>query len=319
MPPATVGPNVARPGDPHGVVVTGADPPPAGLPRIIPSAWAGWPAEWWTPSWGGHVERLTDTAWTCVDLNASVLSTMPPYLVGAPPSIDAGWLTNPNPETYASWEEFCKSLFWDFQLGEVFVLATARYSSGWPARFHVVPGWAVEVEIEAGLRRYRIGGEDVSGDILHLRYCGSVDDARGHGPLEAGRSALIAETLLRRYATGFAAAGGVPSSVLEHPEELTAKQSADLKEQWILSRMSGLGEPAVLSGGVTWKAHSGQPEGVRRRGALGDELEPNRGATRGAAVPRRPAVRWRLDDVPKRELHISISTTARVCGRRLRR
>ena len=55
----------------------------------------------------------------------------------------ADWLTNPDPDVYTSWEEFAKQLFWDYQLGEAFVLATARYATGWPARFHVVPPWYV--------------------------------------------------------------------------------------------------------------------------------------------------------------------------------
>ena len=77
-------------------------------------------------------------------------------------------------------------MFWDYQLGEAFVIATSYYATGWPSRFHVVPPWAVEVDMVDGRRRYTIGREDVTGDMLHIRYQGSVDDAHGHGPLEAG-------------------------------------------------------------------------------------------------------------------------------------
>jgi phage portal protein BeeE len=68
------------------------------------------------------------------------------------------------------------------------------------------------------------------------------------------------EGLLQRYAAGWANAGGVPPSVLEHPEELTAAQSAELKAQWIAARLNALGEPAVLSGGVTWKPTAVNPK-----------------------------------------------------------
>ena len=223
--------------------------------------WSGWPADWYTPNWSGHVARLTDTAWYCVDLNASVLASMPPYLVDAAPDLDAAWLTNPDPDIYTSWEEFAKQLFWDYQLGEAFVIVTARYRTGWPARFHVVPPWALNIEIDrSGLRRYSIGQEDVTDDVLHIRYSSTVSDAHGHGPLEAGAGRVIAAELFARYATGIASAGGVPPSVLTHPEELTAQQSADLKAQWIEARLSGLGEPAVLSGGVEWKPTALNPE-----------------------------------------------------------
>jgi len=197
--------------------------------------------------------RLSDTAWVCIDLNASVLASMPPYLVGAADSLDDEWLVNPDPDLYTSWEEFAKQVFWDYQLGEAFVLATARYATGWPARFHVVPPWYVNVEMAEGRRRYYIGDVEVTPDVLHIRYSSRVDDARGHGPLEAASTRLIAADVLARYGYGLAASGGVPSSVLEHPDELNAEQSAHLREQWVIARQSALGEPAVLSGGVTWK------------------------------------------------------------------
>jgi len=260
VPPATVGPPAARSGDPHGLTVQGDDPPAWIPPRIRPSAWSGWPAEWATPNWGGQFASLTDTAWMCIDLNSSLLSTMPPYLVGAAESLSSDWLNNPQPETYASWEEFMKQLAWDYQLGEAFVLATARYSTGWPARFHVVPPWFVNVEIMEGVRTYRIGGIDVTDDMLHIRYQSNVSDAHGHGPLEAGQGRLVAAQVLSRYATTLAAGGGIPSSVLEHPDELSAEQSELLKAQWVQARMSSIGEPAVLSGGVKWTATQLDPE-----------------------------------------------------------
>jgi HK97 family phage portal protein len=257
--PGTVGPPNVNPGDPDGVIVEQGIPgvPP---PTIVPSAWSGWPAEWW-PVWG-NVSRqgLTDIAWKCLDLNSSLLSTMPPYLVDAAPTLDSDWLNNPEPLIYTSWEEFAKQLFWDYQLGEAFVLALTRYATGWPARFRVIPPWMVEVDMDAGTRRYRIGGRDVTSDMLHVRYSSTIDDAHGHGPLEAGASRLIAADVFARYATSFAAAGGVPTSVLEHPEELTAAQAAALQAQWVQARTSSIGEPAVLSGGVTWSATQINPK-----------------------------------------------------------
>src|SRR5262245_33276818 len=250
--PASVGPPDADPGDPHGLTLD--FPPMAGasLPPIIPSAWDGWPAEWGMPWWNGQSgAALTDTAWACLDLNSSVLSTMPPYLVGNE-DVDSQWLVNPDADVYTSWEEFSKQLFWDYQLGEDFVLATARYATGYPARFHVVPPWAVEVNMAGGGRAYSIGQVDVTADMLHVRYQGSVDDAHGHGPLEAGSTRLIADQILGRYVSLFAQAGGVPTSVLTHPEELTADQAATLQAQWVQARASTLGEPAVLSVGVTY-------------------------------------------------------------------
>lgn len=258
--PGTVGPPAATAGDPHGVTVEAPSDPAWWPPStIVPSAWSGWPADWLTPQWNGALQPLTDTAWTCLDLNASLLATMPPYLVNAAPSLDASWMTNPDPDHYTSWEEFCKALTWDFQLGEVFVIATARYASGFPARFHVVPPWAVQVEIEDGRRTYTIGGADVSADLLHIRYTSQVGDAHGHGPLEVGRARLVQAAVLARYASEFAASGGIPASVLTHPEELTKDQASELQAQWVQARISRIGQPAVLSGGVGFQTVQANP------------------------------------------------------------
>jgi HK97 family phage portal protein len=256
VPPATVGPPAVTPGDPHGVTVS--EPAPPSTPRLPPprvQPWSGWPAEWSTPNWGGSsMASLTDTAWACIDLNSSVLATMPPYLVDAAPSLSADWLTNPDPDLYTSWEEFTKQLFWDYQaVGEAFVLPTAFYATGWPARFHVVPPWLVQISLENGRRTYMIGALDVTDELLHIRYQSTVWDLHGHGPLEAGAGRLVAAQVLAQYATSLAANGGVPPSVLEHPEELSADQSELLKAQWVAARQSSIGEPAVLSGGLTWK------------------------------------------------------------------
>jgi phage portal protein BeeE len=96
-----------------------------------------------------------------------------------------------------------------------------------------------------------MGALDVTDDILHIRYKATTHDLHGHGPLEVGQARLIADQMLVSYAQGFLNSGGVPVSILSHPEPLTPAQSAELKSEWILARQSNFGEPAVLSGGVT--------------------------------------------------------------------
>jgi HK97 family phage portal protein len=261
VPPSTVGPDqLVTPGDPHGVTIAGPDTTSGPPPRILPSAWSGWPAGWWPPYWQGFGgSSLTDVAWMCIDRNASILQAMPPYLTYDRPNrsspVNADWINNPDPDLYTSWEEAAKQVFWDYQaVGEVFILATGRYATGWPARFHVVAPWYVQVEVRDGRRVYSIGNVDVTADMLHVRYQSVVGDAHGHGPLEAGGMRAQAADMLAQYGAGLATNGGVPSSILQHPEELSADQAATLQAQWVQARLSTLGEPAVLSGGVTWQA-----------------------------------------------------------------
>jgi len=257
--PGTVGPPSATPGDPFGFEVATPPPGPPPVPVSRPAAWSGWPAEWNTPAWDTQYQTLADTAWACLDLNSSVLATMPPYLTGAATSLPADWLNNPDPDLYASWEDFAKALFWEYQLGEVFLVATAYYANGYPARFHVLEQWAVNAEMDGARRRYTVGGRDVTADTLHIRYRSRTGNARGEGPLDAGASRVIAAEVLTRYATNLVSSGGIPPGTLEHPDELSADQAADLQNQWLTARLSSLGLPAVLSGGVKFNTAAYSP------------------------------------------------------------
>jgi phage portal protein BeeE len=106
--------------------------------------------------------------------------------------------------------------------------------------------------MDDGFRRYRIGGEDVTPDIRHIRYQAAIGDAHGHGPLEAGRSRVVAAQMLAQYATKLAS-GMVPPGILVHPEEQDDAQALKRKSDWVAARMASVGEPAVLSGGIEYK------------------------------------------------------------------
>lgn len=253
IPPGTVGASTYEPGDPNGVEVVGDGIAARPFATVQASPWSGWPADWNTPAWGGRVNELVDVAWSCLDLNSSVISAMPPYLVGASPGLPVGWLENPDPDIYTSWEEFAKQLLWDYQMCEAFVLCTARYSNGFPARFHVVAPWMVNVDIVNGLREYSIGASYVPpDDILHIRYKSTAEDAHGHGPLEAGRYRVVAAGALLRYATTLVTSGGIPPGILEvEGSLLTANEATELQNQW--HDAERLGRIRVASGGAKWR------------------------------------------------------------------
>ena len=131
--PDSVGPTY-RPGDPHGVTLDDPTGPVNNrMAAVVTSPWDGWPAQWATPAWGSAsstLEQLTDVAWAALDLNSSVLSAMPVYRTRSgrvlPPTT---WMANPDPDIYTDWSEFAKQLFWEFQLGEAFVLQKDRPNS----------------------------------------------------------------------------------------------------------------------------------------------------------------------------------------------
>jgi HK97 family phage portal protein len=254
--PDSVGPTYS-PGDPDGFEFEDAEPSSNRMAAVVTSPWDGWPANWATPAWGQmgpKFEELVDTAWAALDLNASVLSAMPPYRTRNGRVLEPmTWMGNPDPSIYSSWAEFAKQLFWDFQLGEAFVLPMARAADGFPYNFRVIAPWLMNVEMRNGRREYKLGSLDVTDDVLHIRYKSTTDNARGVGPLESGKARLVAAGVLARYATEIAEGGGIPYYALEVPRRLTKSEADDLLQQWWDSRTRNLGKPAVLSGGVTAK------------------------------------------------------------------
>lgn len=255
--PGTVSEPDWTPGNPDGFEVEGEDTYSRSLPALSPSPWSGWPAEWGTPNWQSGFRRLVDTAWACLDLNASVLASMPVYRTRSSRIVDPlSWMLNPDTAIYTSWEEFAKQLFWDYQLGEAFVMPSDFFANGKPSTFRVIPPWMVNVEMGAGRRFYRIGGVDVTGDVLHVRYQSTTDDAHGHGPLEVSGARMVAAEVLARYATNLAETGGTTKEWLVTEKLLNRQQANALLDQWIGQRMEKLGLPGVLSGGAELKQSS---------------------------------------------------------------
>ena len=248
------GPAALSAGDPDGFEYLPAEVEGrATLPILSASAWDGWPTGWDTPNWQQHnnANRLADVAWTCLDLNANVISSMPVYrLQGGRIVEPMGWMGNPDPEIYTSWQEFLKQLMWDFMMGEAFVMPVLSGYDGYPLRFRVIPPPFVEVELKGGKRHYRIGTLDVTNEILHIRYQSTTTEPRGHGPLEAAGQRLTAIKLLQRYADRLAETGGVPLYWMSLERKITESEGRDLIARWVESRAKNAGHPALVSNGA---------------------------------------------------------------------
>jgi HK97 family phage portal protein len=265
--PGTVGETEWTPGDPDGLEFVGdeLDVRSGGLPALAPSPWSGWPASWSTPGWnqGGRASALVDTAWNAIDLNASVLSTMPVYRTQEGRIVEPkAWMSSPDPLTYNSWQEFAKQLFWDFQMGEAFVYAVSRYAeSGYPRTFRVIPPWMVQVDYRDGLRTYRIGQSEIDPeDILHIRYQSSTDPAqpRGIGPLDSAGPRLVTIGVLQRYTQRLSETGGIPLYWLSSDQKLTSGEVKEMQRDFVETRQRNLGEPNVFGKGATM----GQAQGM---------------------------------------------------------
>lgn len=262
--PISVGPDASDGfGNDHVMTAGGWEPP------FDVQAWSGWPNTWATPAWGAGGQSLlgplgtrVDIVFACLDLNASILSTMPPFLVrNSEPQADRTWLTNPEPEVYVSWAAFAKELFWCYRgVGEAFVYALARDSDGFPSRFMLLNPSLVSVDRVDGAIEYRVAGEPVDNpdDVLHIKYASWPGDLRGHGSLEVAGARLLTVAALTKYATGLAEAGGLPPAVIKYPRRVNRKQISQIQHDWLAARVSGMGLPAILADGVELQEIGGQ-------------------------------------------------------------
>lgn len=242
------------------------DPPPtsivqaqraAFLPnmQVTASPWPGWPSDWLDPSWDGYTQfnTLVDTAWACLDLNSSVMSSMPPYLTRDGEVIPAKtWMSNPEPDYYASWDDFAKEAFWEYQCGELFLLCLARDFSGLPVRFRVIPAAFVTV---VSRNVFRIGEYVVpEGDMLHIRYSRQPGNLHGVGPLEAGGARMVSAATMARYVSGLVESGIAPPYYIKTDKPLTKDQAIGVLDGYLETRAARPGEPAIMSGGATLDA-----------------------------------------------------------------
>jgi hypothetical protein len=256
-PPSSVGDNGWVPGDPDGVVIDPVEELAQRSLSIMASPWSGWPSEWSTPEWstiGDKLNSMVDTAWACLDLNSSVMAAMPPYRTQSGQTVSSlSWMDNPDPDVYTSWYEFAKQFWWDYQLGEAFVLASEWFANGYPSRFKVVPPNFVKVKMAGPRRTYFIGQTEVTDEILHVRYQSTSMETRGRGPLSMSGPRMVASTVLSRYLTEMASAGGVPDYIIEVERKLSKPESDDLVDQWMDSRKRAPNAPAIVSGKGTAK------------------------------------------------------------------
>lgn len=220
--------------------------------------WSGWPTEWSTPNWGsavglGEIIQRVSVVFGAIDLNASILSTMPPYRLDGAEVIDPlPWMQNPQPEVYTGWTEAMKQVVTSYYGGgEAFLWATSRYPDDTVRTWVMLnPGW-VDINMAGQMRRYEMGGIDITSDVLHLRYSSWPGHAHGHGPLEALAYNLFGAAAMERYQSNLATRSGIPWGALTAPGNLSEAQAIAMRDRFVASRMSANGAPAVLSGGVT--------------------------------------------------------------------
>lgn len=222
--------------------------------------WDGWPVEWATPNWGSTVglmdiTRRVSTVFAAMDLQARVLSTMPPYRTRNGKVVNPlAWMRNPQPGVYNGWSDAFKQVVISYLSGEAILWATERFRETGAVMSWVVldPAW-VRIELDGMLRRYTSmsTGEDITADVLHIRYASWPGEPHGIGPLASAAQSLVGAAALEQYQADLASRGGIPWGVITAPGRLTADQATDMRSQYVTARAGARGAPAVFSGGAT--------------------------------------------------------------------
>jgi HK97 family phage portal protein len=97
-------------------------------------------------------------------------------------------------------------------------------------------------------------------DMVHMRGLMLPGTRVGLSPIEYARQGLGLAMAAEEFGARFFGDGASPSSILETPNEIDGKAARRMKADWVRAHGQRHREPAVLSGGVTWKSVSLAPE-----------------------------------------------------------
>jgi HK97 family phage portal protein len=145
--------------------------------------------------------------------------------------------------------------------GNSFVLID-KDRQGRPIQLTPIHPEKVKVEMSEGQKVYMLqtqkGGYDrkiTHHNMLHFVWYCYPGQLIGVSPLRTNSNTYGLALAMERHIAQFYGQGGTPSSVLETDRDLTAEQANILKETWINNHNRNR-KPAVLTGGLKWKAIS---------------------------------------------------------------
>lgn len=163
------------------------------------------------------------------------------------------------PDPFNTPRSFRRNTAWNLACyGEAIWWIAARGEGGIPSTLlNLHPPEVTVTWDKTGLRPvFEWRDKDITADVQHLTVNRLGDSPRGAGPLQLCMAVLSAAYEATEWAARFMAGGGIPSMILKHPSELTAKEADDLKTQW-MSTPPGM--PKVTSGGLEAEAFQVNP------------------------------------------------------------
>jgi HK97 family phage portal protein len=146
--------------------------------------------------------------------------------------------------------------------GNAFILVD-KDRQGRPVQLTPIHPEKIKVEMVSGQKVYYLQTSKknaydrkiTSNNMLHFVWYTYPGDLVGVSPLRTNANTYGLALAMERHISQFYGQGGTPSSVLETDRDLTAEQAKTLKETW-LGNHNRNRKPAVLTGGLKWKAIS---------------------------------------------------------------
>lgn len=223
------------------------------------------------PTWAGvtvgpdQAMRLS-ALWSCVNLLASTVSTLPVdiYRRGEREPIEPLPLILQEPASGQVLSEWLYAVMQSLLLrGNAYGVVTARSGATLlPSQVELVSPDAVGVQVkEDGSILYRVNGKEISrDDVWHVRAFVQPGSVLGASPVEYARQAIGLGIATEQFGARYFGDGSAPSGVLSTPAQLGPEQLAQLDAKWKHLHSGTNRAAAVVSGDVKWQPIAIQPD-----------------------------------------------------------
>ena len=211
------------------------------------------------------------TVYTCIAILSDAVSTLPlntlvkttdhsKVVVDPEPPL----ITNPWPDgTRITW--LSQVMYSLLLRGNCYGVIASRDDMGYPTVIQLVHPDTVTARRnpDTGNREYRINGRLMpTANIMHIPALTPTGGFIGLNPVEYMRGSWGLASATEKYGGAFFSNGANPSGVLEYPGDLSENETLELKRAWQVQHqgVSMAQAPAVLTGGLTWRQISINPD-----------------------------------------------------------
>lgn len=221
---------------------------------------------WNPPIWNQNLAgvAVTDdtslgvvTVWRCVDLISSTIGSLSIHAYRDGDRIETpAILMQPNP-TEQRIDTFSALITSALLRGNGYALLGDFDRFNHPRQMVVVDPDQVRVDVsaETGAVTYRIGDIRYSRfEVLHVRGFVRPGHVVGQGVLDSQKHSLGLAIAEHEYTERIFSEGSIPSGVITTDAELSPDAADELKKAWVRSHGGRDRTPAVLSGGLAYKA-----------------------------------------------------------------